>query len=607
MSLLESKDLNSRGVVGVIAPWNFPLAIPCGMTIAGLVAGNSVILKPAEQTPLIAKKFVELCYKAGITTDELQISLGAAEVGQSIVNNELIVGVVFTGSKAVGERIFNSLSSQVTSNRYSYKPLPKFAITEMGGKNAIIVTNNSELDETVSGVIYSAFAHSGQKCSAASRIIIDEQIKDAFIARFANAVKDIKVGRADDFSTVINPLISLEDQERVKKMAKEARDEVIKIGGRIIVDESNNEYPGYCVGPSVFEINKSIALDKDSVANREVFGPVIHIIPYKTIDEAVEIFNSTDYALTGGIYCQSQDDVDYLTPKLFAGNIYINRPNTGARVAIEPFGGFKMSGTGPKAGGVDYIFKFNRQSDEFCSDHEMIFDVNEDRTDYTVRDSQLSEDRRIFNSKKVIRQLINQFEFFFSTIDEENKLELELFLDAISAEDFKLSEREFPNRYIPGQISYSKRDISIGKGFLIDSSKTLTVYAVKDFIINLLIGNGITVITTNETIYEKWSYIIELTHNCGFSMFNVSVSNHKLDTLITVLKSNSYNYILSTSIQLKQEIKEAALESNQADCLVKIFFLDEKSTIDELLVKYSHCRSFAINTMRLGAPLELTL
>src|SRR5690606_16703968 len=154
-------DLVPVGVVGVIAPWNFPLAIPCGMTVAALAAGNSVILKPAEQTPLIALKMVELAHQAGVPADILQIAIGEAPVGVAMVDHDLICGIVFTGSVPVGKAIYHKLRSRFTDSRYPYPPRPKFAITEMGGKNAIIVTNNCEMDETVDGIIYSAFAHAG--------------------------------------------------------------------------------------------------------------------------------------------------------------------------------------------------------------------------------------------------------------------------------------------------------------------------------------------------------------------------------------------------------------------------------------------------------------
>lgn len=607
IGLISAGQYHARGVVGVIAPWNFPLAIPCGMTMAALVAGNSVILKPAEQTPLIAQKFVDLCHEAGVPESILQISFGEAEVGKSIVSHDLVTGVVFTGSKQVGQAIYKEVSYALTSKKYNYKPNSKFAITEMGGKNAIIVTNNSELDETVSGVIYSAFAHSGQKCSAASRVIIDEKLKDAFISRFASAVKDIKVGRADDYSTVINPLISKEDQDRVRELAARARREVEQFGGRVIVDDSMVDYPGFCVGPSVFEVSAKVALSGESVASAEVFGPIVHIIPYSHLDEAVEIFNSTEYALTGGIFCQSQDDIDYLVPKLLVGNIYINRPNTGARVAIEPFGGFKMSGTGPKAGGVDYLKQFNQLEDVSDKRIKPVYKIEEEVEDYIVRYSKLSVNRRVYNAKKMISQLLNQFEFFFSTIDETDKEHLNELLESVKKGDFNLDTREFPNRYIPGQINFNRKNIPLGSGIILDITTELNFQTVLDFLINILVGNGVSIITTNDEIFEKWKYIFELAINCGFSKYNLALSNLEKDKILHILAQQDYQFILNSYPIMDKDLKQTVLNKNNDEYLVKIFYSTRRLSIDEGITQFTNTRAFAINTMRLGAPLELSL
>src|SRR5690606_1134700 len=210
-----------------------------------------------------------------------------------------------------------------------------------------------------SGILYSAFGHAGQKCSAASRVIVHREVKDALVVRLVQAIKDLKVGEALDPSTTVNPLISEEDQERVRKAVEEAKEEAIKVQGKILVDRSFEKLPGFCVGPALFELPSAQAKKKDSWAQREIFGPVIHLVEYNSLIEAVELFNGTEYALTGGIYSQSQDDIDFLLKFLRSGNLYVNRPNTGARVAIEPFGGFKLSGTGPKAGGPDYLWQFH--------------------------------------------------------------------------------------------------------------------------------------------------------------------------------------------------------------------------------------------------------
>lgn len=599
---------HSFGVVGVIAPWNFPLAIPCGMTIAALVAGNSALLKPAEQTMLIALKFQELAYKAGIPEDIFQVSLGDGEVGKEIVSHELICGIVFTGSKEVGTSIYKAVSGKFTSDRYDYRPRRKFVITEMGGKNAIIVTNNSELDETVSGILYSAFAHAGQKCSACSRIIIDNEIKDSFIARFKEAVNDIKVGGALDFSTFINPLISKEDQDRVRSMAIKARDEVNLFGGKVIIDRSQEDYIGTNVGPSVFELSKNTVLQEKTIGSTEVFGPLIHIIGYDHIDEAIDIFNSTEFALTGGIFCQSQDDIDYIVPKLEAGNIYINRPNTGARVAIEPFGGFKMSGTGPKAGGIDYLVQFNRQEFDLPV-HKKSFIGNEceEILDSNVYVSKLSFERKRHLSKKLLKILTDQFEVYFGIITEKEKKKLLALTDCISQGDFDLESREFPNRYIPGQLSFSKKNLALGKGVFVDASDILDVDFLADFIVNLIIGNGIVIMALNNDLYKRWQKIIDLAYSCGFSSYNIKLLHGNEESLNSFLNENTYEFVLFSSMDLIRTFSKTIMKKDFENSLPKLFCCSEHRTFDDAIEAYANTRSYAINTMRHGAPLELTL
>ncbi|MBD64717.1 MAG: hypothetical protein CME62_05895 [Halobacteriovoraceae bacterium] len=607
LKLERENECYPRGVIGVIAPWNFPLAIPCGMTVSALAAGNSVVLKPAEQTPLIAIELVKLCREAGITEDELQIVIGEAEVGQAIVGHSKINGIVFTGSKPVGESIYKNITGQVSDSAYPFPIINKFAITEMGGKNAIIITNNCELDETVAGVLYAAFAHAGQKCSAASRLIIDEKVKEAFVDRFKQAVKDVSVGKSTIFSTMINPLITEEDQKRVRKMAAEARAEVEKFGGRVIIDRSQEDVPGFCVGPSVFELDKKTVLSQNTVATREVFGPVIHLIPYKDLDEAVEIFNSTEYALTGGIFCQSQDDIDYIAPRLLAGNIYINRPNTGARVAIEPFGGFKMSGSGPKAGGVDYLSKFNQMKNRDLNRDNSVFDVESADSSFFLQYSGLSLERRIYNTKRLLAQVIGQFEVFFKEITEEDKEKLIKLQDAINNNEFNLSDIEFANRYIPGQISFSKRDLPLGVGCLIETCEKLNIQVVLDFFINLLVGNGINIFCTNEKAFETWERIVELAYLNGFSSFNLNLVKVSRESLLTALESNEFHFCILSNINNSGEFVKVLLNKEDKDYLVRVIYAGQNENWAEGIVAYTHCRAFAINTMRHGAPLEISI
>ena len=612
LNFLKKDDLmhlRAKGVVGVISPWNFPIAIACGMTVAPLICGNSVILKPAEQTPIIVKYLVDLCYQAGVPKEVLQLSFGEAEAGAAIVDHELTCGIVFTGSKAVGTQIYEKLARQNISDFYEHESsfIPKFAITEMGGKNAIIVTNNCEMDETISGIIYSAFAHGGQKCSAASRIIIDNNIKDVFIERFREAVADVKVGRSDCFSTLINPLIAEEDEKRVKKMAAQATKEINKYGGEIVADLSRKDYPGYCVGPSAFMIGNTKKIDDYKMVKTEVFGPMVHIIGYDTLDEAIEIFNDTEYALTGGIFCQSQDDIEYLTPHLHAGNIYVNRSNTGARVGIEPFGGFKMSGTGPKAGSEGYLSPF------YLKGVYEFYELKDENLNVSVKDFDLARaskraiENRIHNAIFITQAVLKEKEVLFEKSDNQFVFELENLIEKLSNGLYDMEELEFANIAIPGQMSFAKRDIQRGNGILLDSHHEISLALFFDFIFNLVLGNGLNVITLSEESYSAWNDIINLAYANGVSIYNVNLCKANKKEVVEIIKSYELEFLILGKHVYDKDIIETYLSQEANDFLPRIIYESDSYDLSNRVELFSHERSFAINTMRHGAPLELNL
>jgi len=295
----------------------------------------------------------------------------------------------------------------------------------MGGKNAVIVTQNAELDETVSGILYSAFGHAGQKCSACSRVIVHNSMKQKLIDRLKDACMDLNVGASYNFETTVNPIITKDDQLRLKQAAKLAIEEAKNYGGTVIVDRSLEDLPGYCVGPVVIELPFNRAFDKNSFSQKELFGPIIHIIGFNKLDEAIEIYNCTDYALTGGIFSQSQDDIDYLSEKLESGNIYVNRTITGARVAIEPFGGFKLSGTGPKAGGKHYLQSLHQLIEEVSFANEVQSDiVIEEGSEFLfelLKPSKLSSISRKDRMDRFLDLLLSNFESYYKGIYGQEK------------------------------------------------------------------------------------------------------------------------------------------------------------------------------------------
>ncbi|MDG3008030.1 L-glutamate gamma-semialdehyde dehydrogenase [Paludisphaera mucosa] len=340
-------DRLPRGVAVVIPPWNFPLAIPCGMTVAPLVAGCAVILKPAEQSPVVAAKLVEILHEAGVPKGALQYLPGEGEeVGQALVNDRRVDVVSFTGSRPVG-LLLNKQAADTPPGQDHVKRV----IAEMGGKNAIIVDDDADLDEAVVGVLQSAFGYAGQKCSACSRVVVLEGVYDAFVARLAEAGKSLRVGPAADPDTFVGPVIDADAQKRILEYRGVALQE-----GRVVLDVDVSEQArlGSFVGPLIVA---DVAADA-RVAQEEIFGPILAVLKAKDLTDALAIAEGTSYALTGGLYSRSPVTIERVRREFRVGNLYINRTITGAAVDRQPFGGFKLSGVGAKAGGSEYLLEY---------------------------------------------------------------------------------------------------------------------------------------------------------------------------------------------------------------------------------------------------------
>jgi RHH-type proline utilization regulon transcriptional repressor/proline dehydrogenase/delta 1-pyrroline-5-carboxylate dehydrogenase len=340
-------DRLPRGVAVVIPPWNFPLAIPCGMTVGPLVAGCPVILKPAEQSPIVAAKLVEILHEAGVPPGVLHYLPGEGEeVGQALVNDRRIAVVSFTGSRQVG-LLLNRQAAETPPGQDHVKRV----LAEMGGKNAIIIDDDADLDEAVVGVLQSAFGYAGQKCSACSRAVVLEGVHDAFIARLAEAGRSLCIGPAEDPDTFVGPVIDADARRRILEYREVAKGE-----GRVVldVDVSALADRGAFVGPLIVADVKPDA----RIAQEEIFGPILAVLKAKDLDDALAIAGGTSYALTGGLYSRSPATIERARRDYRVGDLYINRAITGAVVDRQPFGGFKLSGVGAKAGGSEYLLEF---------------------------------------------------------------------------------------------------------------------------------------------------------------------------------------------------------------------------------------------------------
>ncbi len=348
-----------RGVAAVIAPWNFPLAIPMGMVSAALAAGNTVIFKPASATPVLGYALVRILHEAGVPGPVLNFLPGAGEeVGDRLVADPRMDLIAFTGSLATGLSILEKAAAVAPGQRSL-----KRVVAELGGKNAIIVDTDADLDAAVEGIVVSAFHYSGQKCSACSRVLVLEPIYEQFLKRLVPAVASLRVGNPADPATRVGPVISAAARQRIREFIEKGKEEAT-----LVLPEATAPPPGqaaedtpgepaeegYFVAPHIFVDVPPEAV----IAQEEIFGPVLAVMKVANLDEAFRIALGVRYALTGGLYSRNPAHIRRAYREFRVGNLYINRPITGAMVGRQPFGGSRMSGVGSKAGGPDYLLQF---------------------------------------------------------------------------------------------------------------------------------------------------------------------------------------------------------------------------------------------------------
>jgi RHH-type proline utilization regulon transcriptional repressor/proline dehydrogenase/delta 1-pyrroline-5-carboxylate dehydrogenase len=333
-----------RGVVAVIAPWNFPLAIPTGMVSAGLATGNAVVLKPAEQSPASGHMLHEALREAGVPEGAIGLVTGFGDAGAALVRDPRVHTIAFTGSSAVGLEIIRTAAETPEGQGHV-----KRVVAEMGGKNCVIVDADADLDEAVPAIVTSAFGFAGQKCSAADRVLVHERIADALVERLSGAVSSLVVGQADSFATDVPPVIEREAQERVTAYAKEAAER-----GQLIAGDAAAPTDGWFCRPA-------LAVDAPAgarVVRDEIFGPLVSVERVRDVDAACDAIEASPFALTAGLFSRNPATVERVTRRVPVGNLYVNRHITGAMVGRQPFGGNRRSGIGAKAGGPDYLLQF---------------------------------------------------------------------------------------------------------------------------------------------------------------------------------------------------------------------------------------------------------
>lgn len=349
----EQLDLQyiGMGAAAVIPPWNFPNAIAAGMTSAALVAGNGVVLKPAEESPVIAYKICELFWQQDIPAGVLNfvVSMPGSVAGEVMVDHPLTRLIAFTGSKEVGLRIYERSALMQPGQKWL-----KRAILEMGGKDAVLVDDSADLVAAAQGIVASAFGFQGQKCSAGSRAIIDRRVYDEVAEMVVAQTRNLTLGETDrGVDVYMGPVISQAAVDKIMHYIGIGREKhELLAGGNLVETDSS----GYFIEPTIFGGVPGDAV----IAQEEIFGPVLAMIPAENYDDMLNIANSTDYGLTGAVYSRSRERLERARREYHVGNLYFNRKCTGALVGVHPFGGFNMSGTDSKAGGPDYLLLFTQ-------------------------------------------------------------------------------------------------------------------------------------------------------------------------------------------------------------------------------------------------------
>ncbi|MBK7393520.1 MAG: L-glutamate gamma-semialdehyde dehydrogenase [Chloracidobacterium sp.] len=334
------------GVGAIIPPWNFPLAIMAGMTMAAVVSGNTVVLKPSSDSPTIAAKFVELVEEAGLPKGVVNFISGSSKTGEAMVTHPKTRFISFTGSKGVGLHI-NEEAAKTRPGQIWIKRV----VAEMGGKDAIVVADDAaDLDAVASGVVAAAFGYQGQKCSACSRLIVDEKVHAELMPKVVALTNALKIGQPTEGDTSVAAVINKRSFDSTLQYIEKGKAE----GGVVLTGGSGDETNGYFIEPTIIDnVEPGSTLEQE-----EVFAPVLAVIKARDYDHALEIANDTEFGLTGAVYSASQERLERAVRDFHVGNLYLNRKCTGALVGVHPYGGFNMSGTDSKAGGREYLLQF---------------------------------------------------------------------------------------------------------------------------------------------------------------------------------------------------------------------------------------------------------
>ena len=585
---IDGGGYRPRGVVACIPPWNFPVALPAGMTAAALMAGNAVILKSAEATPIIAGLFVKALHDAGVPRDALVHLPGPGRtVGSFLVESPDIDMVTFTGSKAVGVRLYERAAEVVLRNGGV-----KRVIAEMGGKNAIVVLADADMDEAVHGIVTSAFGHAGQKCSACSRVLVHRDVLPRLRERLVEASRSLTVGPADDPGTLVNPVISKEALDGISAYVSVAANE-----GRLLLHGRAVARDSCAMGPVILELPEHSMAAR--IAQEEVFGPVLSIMPFESEREAVDVINATAYGLTLGIYSRSPRAIERVVRDSRAGNIYVNRPITGARVGIEPFGGMGLSGTGPKAGGGEYLWAFLTRAEGF-------------RT--AAPSEHVSDDREVRAALIDVSPWSDPLDQRFSVLQagigsmrsEDGTADLLESAERVLEHSTELSRRQ-PTVTIPGQHHYTRWDMALGTGLVAIDDDAPPASLAGLLAGALLAGNGV-VVATGETGRPLAARLVSALHEAGVPGDSLMLAPPGTDR--RSLAAGPVRFVASDlSLEATRELHAVAAVTHEdagQRWLKALISVGDGPLPGEpgFLRQFAHPRVVAVQTIRHGAQLE---
>ncbi|MBI2850517.1 MAG: proline dehydrogenase family protein [Chloroflexi bacterium] len=603
-----------RGIVAVIPPWNFPVALPAGMISGALAAGNAVLFKSAEQTPVIGARLAEVLHSAGVPRDVLLHLPGWGEVaGEHLVDSPEVDMVAFTGSKAVGISI-NKKASAVRLGSGLKK-----VVAEMGGKNAIVVFPDADLDEAVKGIVLSAFEHCNQKCSACSRVFVHRSVFKRLSERLVHAVSSLPVGPGDDPGTLVNPLIGPDARERVLAYAEKARHE-----GKVLVDRILTGSPNPLqVGPLVVELALA-GLATSTIAREEIFGPVLFVTPFEDENEMLAQVNGTVYALTAGVFSRSPETVSRMIQGIRAGNIYINRKITGARVGIEPFGGFQLSGTGPKAGSREYLFAFLTRQLKPEASHpatasappvtmpELANVVSPWTLDAVSRREVLRRCVRLLESE-FRSQLTRALEKAGKTPDEAARTVGGLVGVAAGVIESaaEIAEPE-PTLAIPGQKNFIDWQTPRGVGFVATDDSAPAERFVGMVFGPLLAGNGL-VLAPSIALQPVASVLVDALQSAGVPRQSLVIAPHGGPDAAVLLADDLFHFAVTdmgpeATFRVCERLGETREEKGQ--CWVKaLFSMQEGHRPGEpgFVRQFALPKAVSIRTLRHGADLDIPL